>query len=299
VLEHDKGSTPKRPSSQGLSLRAAGHRLCGRKPPPVGCERLREGFSSKGGKKMLETIFFSIVILFLTIVIAVNFKRTTVFEYERGLRYSKGRFTGVLAPNRYFHSARTTIRKLDIRRRMVTVGGQEVLSADAVSIRISLLAQYEIVDASLAVNTVENFQEVLYSELQAGLRELVSALPIDEVIAQRRELGVQLFALCEKPVAEIGLKLLSLSVKDIMFPGEFKKIFSQVVQARQEGLAALEKARGETAALRSLANAAKMLEGNPALLQLKLLQAIGNSSGNTIVLDASPNGFNLPGRAKE
>lgn len=248
---------------------------------------------------MLETIFFSIVILFLTIVVAVNFKRTTVFEYERGLRYSKGRFTGVLAPDRYFHSAGTTIRKLDIRRRMVTVGGQEVLSADAVSIRISLLAQYEIVDASLAVNTVENFQEVLYSELQAGLRELVSALPIDEVIAQRRKLGVQLFALCEKPVAEIGLQLLSLSVKDIMFPGEFKRIFSQVVQARQEGLAALEKARGETAALRSLANAAKMLEGNPALLQLKLLQAIGNSSGNTIVLDASPNGFNLPGRAKE
>jgi regulator of protease activity HflC (stomatin/prohibitin superfamily) len=248
---------------------------------------------------MLETIFFTIAVLFIAIFIAANFRRTTVFEYERGLRYEKGRFTGILAPNRYFHTAKTTINKLDIRRRMVTVGGQEVLSADGVSIKISLLAQYEIADANLAVNLIANYQEALYSQLQSALRELVSPLPIDEVVAQRREIAARLLALCEKPVAEFGLKLFSVNVKDIMFPGEFKKLFSQVVQARQEGLAALEKARGETAALRSLANAAKTLEGNPALLQLKLLQAIGNSSGNTIVLDASPNGFNLRCKTKE
>jgi regulator of protease activity HflC (stomatin/prohibitin superfamily) len=248
---------------------------------------------------MLETFFYSIAILFAAICIAANFRRTTVFEYERGLQYTKGKFTGILAPNRYFHTAKTTIRKLDIRRRLATVGGQEVLSADGVSIKISLLAQYEIMDANIAVNRIENFQEALYSQLQSALRELVSALQMDEIIAQRRELAEKLFAISEKRVAEFGLKLLSVSIKDIMFPGEFKKIFSQVVQARQEGLAALEKARGETAALRSLANAAKMLEGNPALLQLKLLQTIGNSSGNTIVLDASPNGFHLPGKTKE
>jgi regulator of protease activity HflC (stomatin/prohibitin superfamily) len=259
----------------------------------------REPPLNKEVKKMLETIFFSIVILFAVIFIAANFRRTTIFEYERGLQYSKGKFTGILAPNRYFHTSKTTIRKLDIRRRLATVGGQEVMSADGVSIKISLLGQYEIIDASLAIHKVENYQEALYGELQSGLRELVSGLQIDEILAQRRELAAKLFAISEKQVAEFGLKLLSVSVKDIMFPGEFKKIFSQVIQARQEGLAALEKARGETAALRSLANAAKLLEGNPALLQLKLLQALSHSSGNTIVLDASPNGFNLPGKVKE
>jgi regulator of protease activity HflC (stomatin/prohibitin superfamily) len=248
---------------------------------------------------MIETIFFSIVILFVAIFIAANFRRTTVFEYERGLQYTKGRFTGILAPNRYFHTAKTTIRKLDIRRRTTTIGGQEVLSADGVSIKISLVAHYEIVDAHIAINKVENFQEALYSELQSALRELVSALPIDEVVAQRKEIAAKLFEVSEKQVAEIGLKLVAVNIKDIMFPGEFKKIFSQVVQARQEGLAALEKARGETAAIRSLANAAKILESNPALMQLKLLQAIGNSSGNTIVLDASGNGNRLSGKAIE
>ena len=69
-----------------------------------------------------------------------------------------------------------------------------------------------------------------------------------------------------------------------MFPGELKNIFAQVVNARKEGLAALERARGESAPLRNLANTAKLLENNPALLQLRLLQALNAGSGNTIVL---------------
>jgi hypothetical protein len=67
-----------------------------------------------------------------------------------------------------------------------------------------------------------------------------------------------------------------------MFPGELKKVFAQVVKARQEGLAALERARGETA--RNLANAAALMEQRPALLHLRLLQSIGQASGNTVVL---------------
>ena len=69
-----------------------------------------------------------------------------------------------------------------------------------------------------------------------------------------------------------------------MFPGELKRTFAQVVTARKEGLAALERARGETAALRNLANAARTMEGNPALMQLRVLQEIGKSPGNTVVL---------------
>jgi hypothetical protein len=86
-----------------------------------------------------------------------------------------------------------------------------------------------------------------------------------------------------------------------MFPGELKKIFTQVVRARQEGLAALEKARGETAALRNLANAAQLVDRNPSLMQLRLLQVIGQQSGNTVVLgvpsSSGPIPINKAGRA--
>jgi regulator of protease activity HflC (stomatin/prohibitin superfamily) len=85
-------------------------------------------------------------------------------------------------------------------------------------------------------------------------------------------------------------------IKDVMFPGDLKRVFSQVVRARQEGLAALERARGETAALRSLANAASLLEQRPALLQLRILQAVGSEGGNTLVvgLGAQPDVTTVP-----
>ncbi|MBU0468611.1 MAG: hypothetical protein KKD07_07885 [Candidatus Omnitrophica bacterium] len=75
-----------------------------------------------------------------------------------------------------------------------------------------------------------------------------------------------------------------------MFPGELKKIFSQVAKARQEGLALLEKARGETAALRNLSNSANMLKNNPALMQLRML----HSSGNTFVVGMPSENMPLP-----
>ncbi|GAC1639633.1 MAG: hypothetical protein NVS9B14_20910 [Candidatus Acidiferrum sp.] len=87
----------------------------------------------------------------------------------------------------------------------------------------------------------------------------------------------------------LGLKLISADVKDIMFSGEMKKAFAQVIKAQKDGLAALERARGETAALRHLANAARTLNDNPNLLQLRALQSLGESSGNTLVLGV-PNG---------
>jgi hypothetical protein len=88
--------------------------------------------------------------------------------------------------------------------------------------------------------------------------------------------------------------LISVNLKDIMFPGKLKEIFAQVVNAKKEGLAAIEKARGETAALRHLANAAKMIDGNPNLMPLRLVQALGEASGNTLILGMPPQSMPVP-----
>lgn len=84
--------------------------------------------------------------------------------------------------------------------------------------------------------------------------------------------------------SELGMKLISVNLKDIMFPGKLKDMFAQIVNARKEGLAALEKARGESAAMRNLANTARLLENNPSLMQLRIIQAFGESKGNTFIL---------------
>jgi regulator of protease activity HflC (stomatin/prohibitin superfamily) len=227
----------------------------------------------------------AIVVLVLVLYLRATLVRVTIFEYERGVKYRNGRFTGVLDPGRYWvYRPGVVIRKVDVRPRFVTIAGQEVLSSDGVTLKVSLAAEYEIADPEVAVNKVESADQALYLTLQLALREIVGQAAIDDVLARRDEFGRNLLELAAGSAEQVGLRLLGVDVKDIMFPGELKKIFSQVVQAQKEGQAALEKARGETAALRGLANAARMIEGNPSLLQLRLLQQLAATSGNTVVL---------------
>jgi len=85
-------------------------------------------------------------------------------------------------------------------------------------------------------------------------------------------------------VDQFGLAVEQLEIKDVILPGELKKAQAQVLVARAQGLAALERARGETAALRSLANAARLAADNPSLVQLRLLQQLEMSAGHTVVI---------------
>jgi regulator of protease activity HflC (stomatin/prohibitin superfamily) len=237
----------------------------------------------------------ALVALVIALYLRATLVRVTIFEYERGLRYLNGRFTGVLEPGRHWvYRPRVAIRKVDVRPRFVTIAGQEVLSSDGVTLKVSLAAEYEIADPEVAVNKVESADQALYLTLQLALREIVGEAKIDDVLARREEFGQRLLELASEPTEQVGLRLLGVNVKDIMFPGELKKIFTQVVQAQKEGQAALEKVRGETAALRGLANAARMIEGNPSLFQLRLLQQLAASGGNTVVLGFPTAGTPLP-----
>ena len=111
-------------------------------------------------------------------------------------------------------------------------------------------------------------------------------------MTQRLGLGPQLLARVQPEAARIGINVLAVETKDLTFPADLKRAFAEVLKARQEGLAALERARGESAALRNLANAARVLDGNPALMNLRLLQSLvsAQNAGNTLVVGV-PGGF--------
>jgi regulator of protease activity HflC (stomatin/prohibitin superfamily) len=236
-----------------------------------------------------------VIALIVGLYLRATLLRITVFEYERGLRYRNGRFVGIADPGSHWtYRPRDVIRKVDIRPRFVSITGQEVLSSDGVTLKVSLAAEYEIADADVAINKVESADQALYMTLQLALRQIVGQSTIDDVLAHRDEFGRRLLELAAERAERAGLRLLGVDVKDIMFPGELKKIFAQVIQAQKEAQAALEKARGETAALRGLANAARMIEGNPSLLQLRLLQQLAASAGNTVVLGFPTSDTPLP-----
>jgi regulator of protease activity HflC (stomatin/prohibitin superfamily) len=217
-------------------------------------------------------------------------RRVTVFDYERGLKYVKGRFKSVIEPGQYWYIPLfSTIDKIDVRPRFVSITGQELLSADGITIKVSVAVNFEIIDPVLAKNKVMDFEKTIYNEIQLAVREVIGQTEIDAILEARNEISQRLMEMLEVKSKDLGLNLILISIKDIMFPGKLKETFAQVVSARKEGLAILEKARGETAALRNLANATKMIGDNPNLLQLRLIQALSETSGNYLVYGVPTN----------
>lgn len=240
-------------------------------------------------------LILSLIFIFFGLVWRFSLIRTVVFENERGVVYKQGKFHRLLQPGSYWTYAYSEkVQKVDIRARFITIPGQDVLSSDNISIKVSVAVNFRVDDPFKALNSTYNYSESLYSILQLELRDLFGSTPIDELLAKRKQIGMALFEKSKEKAAELGLVLLSADIKDIMLPGDLKNIFAQIVNARNEGLAALERARGESASLRNLANTAKLLENNPALLQLRILQTLENKSGNTVVLSTSPEVLNFP-----
>jgi regulator of protease activity HflC (stomatin/prohibitin superfamily) len=243
---------------------------------------------------MQEILVYSIAVILAIAAgcyaLKQTFERVTIWQSEKGLRYHRGRFDQLLDPGIYWVLKPTTrVVRVEMLPQYAAVIGQEVLSSDSIGLKISVVAKFRVDDPCRAINEVQDYRESIHSVIQIALREIIGSAPIDELLRNRQSFDIMLMEKCEKEVEELGLKLLSANLRDIMFPGELKKVFAQVVKAQKEGQAALERARGETAALRSLANAAKMMENNPTLLQLRTLQALGESSGNTVVLELSGN----------
>jgi len=230
-----------------------------------------------------------IVVLLVVLIAAVLVRPVvtvaTVRDYQRGLRYRRGRLVGLVDPGT--HLAIRPFSELEIldgRPTSITVPGQEILTADGVALRVSLTARYVVADPIAAMTNDQNYVSALYTALHAGLREALAGRTADEILAGRGELGPAVGGAVASELARLGIELLGVDVRDLMVPGELKRAYAGIVAARREGEAAVERARGETAALRGLANAGRMLEGNPGLLQLRVLQELGASSGNTIML---------------
>jgi regulator of protease activity HflC (stomatin/prohibitin superfamily) len=249
----------------------------------------------------VESLIGPLVVALLVLVAILLFRTVidvvTVHDYERGLRYRRGRFSGLVDPGAHIVVRPfSEIRLLDGRPSFLTVEGQEVLTADGVALKVSLAARYVVGDPVAAVTGDQSFGRALHLELQLALREVVSAGTVDDVLANRAAIGPAIFERTASDLARIGVELLAVDVRDLMVPGELKRLFAGVVAARKEGEAGLERVRAETAALRNLANAGRLVEDNPGLLQLRILQQVGGSSGNTVML-SMPDGAASPGAA--
>ncbi|MGV9679308.1 slipin family protein [Nocardia sp. NPDC003482] len=207
----------------------------------------------------------------------------TVMDWERALLYRDGKLDKVLEPGRHrFDQRRSTLVKVDMRPRRLQVGGQELLTRDGLSLRASFVAAWSVTDPVAFTIGAQYPENVLYSAVQDVARDKVAAHTLDDLIADRDLLsGADEVAAA---VAELGMAVTSVRARDLMLPGELRKAALETVLAKERGRADLERARAEAAALRSLANTARLLEENPTLLRLRTLQ-VASTPGTQVVLD--------------
>ncbi|MDB6124482.1 MAG: Band 7 protein [Pedosphaera sp.] len=229
----------------------------------------------------------------VAMTLAGKSKTFIVPEGFYGLLYRHGKSQHRISPGKHHYwKSGYTMHLVDMRKTILTVAGQEVLSVDNVGLKVSAVLTYQVIEAETALHSVDNYITHLYNAVQLALRTMMGAQSIEALLNRRLDVGKELLALVKPEAEKIGIQVHAVEVKDVMFPGELKKAFSEVLRAQKEGQAALERARGETAALRNLANAARMLDNNPALMNLRLMQSIGAASGagNTLVM-GMPTGF--------
>lgn len=226
-----------------------------------------------------------------------------VQEYERGLLYEKGRFQKLLDPGRYtlWGWQYRRVERVDIRETSQTVDGQEVLSSDKIGIRVTLVAQYKVVDPVAAKHNVDNYATQLYQDLQLTLREAITGRTLEDLLKDRDALSTQLQNSVAPRAEKYGLALNRVGVKDIILPGVVKTVFLQEVEADLKGRASLVAARHETAAARSRANTAKLLQENPDILRLQELEtlaSLASKAGNVLILPGLDSLLTKDGKGK-
>jgi len=169
------------------------------------------------------------------------------------------------------------VLKRDVRPRQLTVPGQEMLTSDGVAVRVSLSAIVRVVDPYKALTGFGGEEDPVYLALQLALRQLVPALSADELPGARVEIGEKALQLASGMADEAGFEIVSVAVKDLLFDNEYRRALAEKTLVRIQGQAQLEKVRAETAAMRNLNNAAKLIETNPGLAKLRLFELMEKS----------------------
>lgn len=203
----------------------------------------------------------------------------TVREYERVVRFVDGRVRDVLGPGRHrYRPRRTELHRVDVRPRTLTVAGQEMLTSDGVSVRVTVTLRVRVEDPALSVTESQEGVHDVYLAAQLAVRALVAGRSLDDVLAARTSLGADLVAQVATAAARVGCVVDEAAVRDVMLPGELRRAYAETTLARERGRAERERARTEAATLRSLANTARLLEQHPALLRLRTLQVAEQDS---------------------
>ncbi len=214
----------------------------------------------------------------------------TIWDFQVGMHFKHGKFMDELEAGKHrFWGAGHTVIIHDTRITEMIVQGQELLTADNATMKVTAVAQWKIADVAKFHGAVEDGRQALYTLIQLALRQVIRDLDLDAVIAQKAGFGEALLDIVrDTATAELGVDLKRIEIRDVMLGGELKTAYASVITARKEAQAKQEHARGEAAALRTLANAARSFENNPELFRLRYLDMLKEAGtaghGNQLII---------------
>lgn len=200
------------------------------------------------------------------------------------VEYRGGQFRGVRNAGTYWRRPGAQRVQVDLRQQMVTVPVQEIAIADGVVVRVSAAIRYHVVDARAFVEYADDPVGELYLAAQVAMRDALADAAIEQVAARTAVSAEQLTTAVSPAAAAIGVEA-RVVIKDVVLPGRMRDAALNLLTAKQRGLAKLEEARAETAALRSLANAAKLLDDHPAIAKLRMIEAVPPAATVVVKLD--------------
>ncbi|MCB1384384.1 MAG: slipin family protein [Nitratireductor sp.] len=205
-----------------------------------------------------------------------------VADGQAGILFADGVLIKTLQPgvHAFWAVGRTIQQKLvDLKRQSLEVSGQELLTRDRVTIRVNLAAEYRVTDPVKAVTSVKDFADSLYRALQLAFRKTLGAMTLDQILENKGLVDNEAADKVRAEMAEIGVEVSEITLKDVILPGEMRDILNTVVAAQKEAEANVIRRREETNATRSLLNTAKVMAENPVMLRLKELEALENIAG--------------------
>lgn len=172
---------------------------------------------------------------------------------HRGLRYEDGIFREVLGEGRYlirrplnlpfYRRPKVEVALVDVRQRDLTIKGQEILTADKVAIRVSIIVQFRVVDPRAALHEVENFEDRLYADVQLAARRSLASMELEEILTNRNRLSDDILRDVDKAAGGYGVAIARADVKDLVFPGNLQEIMNRVLAAERNSQAQLVEAR--------------------------------------------------------
>ena len=202
------------------------------------------------------------------------FIHVTVPAHTAAVEFVDGTPVRVLESGRHARARRATYREVDLREQLLAVSPQEILTVDGVQVRVSAAVRWTVSDPIAWLERAADPLGLVYLATQVALRDAVAGLTLDSVSQRGAGLdAATLTAAVDAAGQPLGLSVIEVVVKDVILPSEVRAATLELATARARGAAQLEMARAETAALRSLANGAKLLDDHPALARMRLVQS--------------------------